>query len=232
EVLASLPELAAQGEIAERRAAYRILARHAEPVAAETLARDLARLEQGLVPDELALDLVEAAAAQGSPELAAAVARRRATPSGEPALAPYLDGLFGGDAARGSDVFQRVDLSCTRCHAWWADASERVGPNLFGVGRRLTRLQLLESIVHPNRRTTPGFGSRVFFLADGRTVSGRVTEESDSLVRLFDANNNPLALARAEIEEERADLSAMPEDLVRTISAREMRDLLEYLGRL
>ncbi|HEX6884192.1 MAG TPA: PQQ-dependent sugar dehydrogenase, partial [Planctomycetota bacterium] len=47
EVLASLPELAAQGEIAERRAAYRILARHAEPVAAETLARDLARLEQG-----------------------------------------------------------------------------------------------------------------------------------------------------------------------------------------
>jgi quinoprotein glucose dehydrogenase len=232
EVLRSLPEVAAQGEIAERRAAWRILARHAEPVAAETLARDLARLEQGLVPAELALDLVEAAAAQGSAELAATVARRRATLGGEPALAPYLDGLFGGEAGRGSDAFQRVDLSCTRCHAWWADASPRVGPNLFGVGARLTRLQLLESIVHPNRRTTPGFGSRVFFLSDGRTVSGRVYEESETLVRLFDANNNPLALERSEIEEERADLSAMPEDLAKPITPRDMRDLLEYLGTL
>jgi hypothetical protein len=51
-------------------------------------------------------------------------------------------------------------------------------------------------------------------------------------VRLFDANNNPLALERAEIDEERADLSAMPEDLAQTIGPAEMRDLIEYLAGL
>jgi putative heme-binding domain-containing protein len=107
-----------------------------------------------------------------------------------------------------------------------------VGPNLFGVGARLTRLQLLESIVTPNRRTTPGFGARAFFLADGKVVSGRVYEENDTLVRLFDANNKPIALERATITDERTDLSAMPEDLAKTISLSQMRDLLEYLAEL
>jgi len=230
EVLASLPALAAEGEIAERRAAYRILARHTEPVAGETLARDLAKLDHDLVPAELALDLLEACETQGTPALKEAVERRRAAHSGDAQLAPYLDSLFGGDRDEGSTVFQRVDLSCTRCHAWWKDADERVGPNLFGVGQRLTRLQILESIVGPNRRTTPGFGARAFFLADGRVVSGRVFEESDSLVRLFDANNNPIALERSTITDERTDLSAMPEDLAKTITPHEMRDLIEYLA--
>ncbi len=232
EVLASLPEVAAQGEIAERRAAYRLLAQHAEPAASEALARELGRLEDELVPAELALDLLEACEKQGTPALKEAVERRRTARSPDTALAPYLDALFGGDSGRGSDVFQRVDLSCTRCHAWWKDADERVGPNLFGVGQRLTRLQLLESIVGPNRRTTPGFGARAFFLADGRVVSGRVFEESDTLVRLFDANNNPIALERSTITEERADLSSMPEDLGKTIPPAEMRDLLAYLANL
>jgi quinoprotein glucose dehydrogenase len=232
EVLASLPTLAAEGEIAERRAAYRILARHAEPVASETLARELANLERDLVPAELALDLLEACETQGTPALKEAVQRRRAAHSGDAQLAPYLDSLFGGDSDRGGKAFERVDLSCTRCHAWWKDADERVGPNLFGVGARLTRLQLLESIVTPNRRTTPGFGARAFFLADGRVVSGRVVEENDTLVRLFDANNKPIAVERSIITDERTDLSAMPEDLAKTLSPSQMRDLLEYLAEL
>ncbi len=232
EVLAALPALVTQGEIAERRAAYRLLAARPEPASAALLAAELARLEAGLVPAELALDLIEACRGQGAPELGARLDRRAAARTADPELAPWLDTLFGGEAARGSAVFQRVELSCTRCHAWWEGAAERVGPNLFGVGQRLTRLQLLESILVPNRRTTPGYGARAFFLADGRVVSGRVYEESDTLVRLFDAENNPVALGRAEIEEERADLSAMPEDLEKGLSPGELRDLLEYLSGL
>jgi len=232
EVLASLPTTLEQGEIAERRAAYRILARHAEPAAGELVARELERLHAGLVPAELALDLVSSAEGRAEPRVQELLARHRASRAADPLLAPYLDGLFGGDPRRGNTVFERVDLSCTRCHAWWSDAAERVGPNLFGVSSRLARLQILESIVGPNRRTTPGFGATVFFLEDGRIVSGRVVEESESLVRLFDSNNDPIALDPAEIDERRADLSSMPEDLAQSISAAEMRDLLEYLAGL
>src|SRR5262249_47221405 len=157
-------------------------------------------------------------------------ARHRAARGADPLLGPYLDGLFGGDPERGGAVFQRVDLSCTRCHAWWPDAAERVGPNLSGVAQRLTRLQTLEAILAPNRRTTPGYGATVFFMKDGRTVSGRVAEETPTLIRLFNANNDPIALDPAEVEERRADLSAMPEDVAKSISRTEMRDLLAYLG--
>ncbi len=232
EVLAALPAILEHGEPSERRAAYRILAERAEPDCAALLAAELGKLEAGELPPELALDLVLACERQGAPELRARLARRQAARAQDPVLAPWLDTLAGGDAARGSDVFQRVELSCTRCHAWWRDAAERVGPNLAGVGQRLTRLQLLESILAPNRSTTPGYGMRAFFLADGRVVSGRVFEESATLVRLFDAQNNPLALDRAEIEEERPDLSAMPEELAKGLTPLELRDLLAYLAQL
>ena len=232
EVLATLPGILAQGEIAERRAAYRYLGASREPSSAELLLAELAKLEAELLPAELVLDLVLACERNGSAGLQEHLARRAAGRTNDAVLAPWLDTLLGGDRAAGEHVFQRVDLSCTRCHAWWGHAAERVGPNLFGVGQRLTRLQILESILAPNRFTTPGFGARAFFLADGRVVSGRVFEESDTLVRLFDAENKPVALPREEIVEERADVSAMPEDLAKGLRPSEMRDLIEYLSGL
>ena len=39
-------------------------------------------------------------------------------------------------------------------------------------------------------------------------------------------------LAKSEIEEERADVSAMPEDLAKGLRPVEMRDLIEYLAGL
>ncbi|HZO08015.1 MAG TPA: hypothetical protein VFC77_01445, partial [Myxococcota bacterium] len=221
---------ASEGEIAERRAAYGILGRQGGNKAVDVLVLELERLLENLVPAELALDLLQACEMQHDARIAEMLETHRQMNSADPDVGPYLDALFGGDAQLGQAVFERVDLSCTRCHAWWPDAAERVGPNLSGVGARLTRLQILESILTPNRRTTPGFGARAFFLRDGRVVSGRVSEETDTLVRLFDASNNPVALERAEIEEERADLSAMPEDLAKSITPAEMRDLLEYLA--
>jgi quinoprotein glucose dehydrogenase len=232
EALATLPRILVHGEIAERRAAYRILAERSEPASAALLLAELVKLEAELVPVELALDLVSACERQGSPELRERLAQRAAGRTSDPLLAPWLDTLFGGDRERGSQVFQRPELSCTRCHAWWVYSGERVGPNLVGAGQRLTRLQLLESILAPNRQTTPGYGTRAFFLADGRVVSGRVYEESETLVRLFDAQNNPIALDRGEIEEERADLSAMPEDLAKSLDPGALRDLIEYLSSL
>jgi quinoprotein glucose dehydrogenase len=228
----SLPALVEGGELAERRAAYRILARQRDPEALELLRRESVRLAADLVPAELALDLVLACEAQGDAGLAAELARIAARRAADPALAPYLDGLFGGDAQRGQHVFERVDLSCTRCHAWWQGADPQVGPNLWQVGQRLTRLQLLESILVPNRRTTPGFGATALFLLDGRIVNGRVLEETPESVRLLTSESKVVSVPKGEIEEQRPDLSAMPEDLVRSLSREELRDLLEYLARL
>jgi len=235
DALVSLPAILEGGEITERRAAYRILGRMG-PGAKKHILAELELLEAGLLPQEFALDLVQAAEmyAQFDPIAADVAARldvlhlsRRA----EPELAFWVDGLFGGDPDRGREVYQRTELSCVRCHET-GDDTMRVGPDLRGVSRRLTRLQMLESIVLPNRRTTPGFQGTVFYMLDESVVNGRMLEETADGIRVIDSDGVTTTLDPAEVDERRADLSAMPEDIVKSLDRSEMRDLLAYLGDL
>jgi quinoprotein glucose dehydrogenase len=232
EALPSLPAILEKGETAERRAAYRILARSDDARATELLAGELERLADGVFPDELELDLVLAVEARADARLTELAGRRSAAAVRDPELAPFLDGLHGGDAERGDEVFRRLDLSCVRCHRAEEGGAEQIGPDLAGVTRRLSRIQVLESIVTPNRRTTPGFDGTVLFLFDGDIVNGRVIGEEDGVVRLLDADGNVIEVETSEIEERRPDLSAMPEDLAKELTREEMRDLLAYLASL
>lgn len=230
--LARLPDVLAQGELAERRAALEILGRTEAAGAVALLAAELERLVGDVFPSELALDLVLAAEARADGGLDGQLARHRAPRVADEALAPWLDGLFGGDAQAGEEVFERPSLSCQRCHATWDGGPRRVGPDMRGVGRRLARVQLLESIVAPNRRAAPGYGGSSVFLTDGRSVSGRVVEETDEQLVLQDADGALHELPRAEIELLREGLSAMPDGLADALTRQDMRDLIEYLAGL
>jgi quinoprotein glucose dehydrogenase len=232
EALPALPPILENGEIAERRVAYRILGAERDPRARALLAGELERLASGYLAAELAFDLARAVEASQDPALAARLAELAAPRAGDPVLAPHMDLLFGGDPGRGREVYQRVELTCWRCHAVEPGEPRGVGPNLAGVSRRLTRLQMLESIVAPNRHTSPGFAATVFFLRDGPTVAGRALERTDEIVRVLLASGEIVELDPAAIEEERADLSAMPEDLTQLLAPADLRDLLAYLGSL
>ncbi len=232
EALPALPAILENGEIAERRVAYRILARHGEPGALELLRGELELLARGTLAAELALDLALAVETNGTDELEARLSELERPRQEDAELAPFLDALFGGDEERGSEIYQRLEISCWRCHATTPGGSQQVGPNLAGVSERLTRLQMLESIVAPNRHTSPGFASTVFFLRDGPTVSGRVLERTAELVRVLVSTGEIVEVDPAAVEEERPDLSAMPEDLVKLLTREELRDLLAYLGSL
>ncbi len=224
-----------QGGLHERRAAYARLAGLAhEPRALELLAHEARRLDAGLVADELALDLVLAIERSGSPVLALLLEERtRRRRAADPELAPWLDALHGGDAARGRTVFERADLSCLRCHATDAQAETLgVGPNLADVGARLTRLALLESIVAPNRHVSPGYESTTFLLDDDRVLVGRVLAEDGERVLVVDAEGVETELPLAAIQARRTGLSAMPEGQGELLTREDLRDLLEYLARL
>jgi putative heme-binding domain-containing protein len=47
---------------------------------------------------------------------------------------------------------------CVRCHTV-GDSESTVGPSLNGVGARLSRAELLESMLDPNASVTEGFGA-------------------------------------------------------------------------
>src|SRR5690606_36030151 len=100
--------------------------------AVDLLTREALRLELGGVPEELILDLVLACEQQQSPSLEALLAAHRARRGATALLlAPWLDGLHGGDAELGRRVFERADLSCVRCHTAGEEVpGGGVGPDL------------------------------------------------------------------------------------------------------
>ena len=125
-------------------------------------------------------------------------------------------------------------MQCVRCHVS-AEVAEAVGPDLTGVGGRLARLQILESILDPNKRIAPGYGTTKLILDDGTAVSGRVLGDADDAseeLRVLDADGNVTTVSAARVVERRPGISAMPEGLAAALSREEMRDLIEYVAGL
>ncbi|MFN0009777.1 MAG: PVC-type heme-binding CxxCH protein [Planctomycetota bacterium] len=220
--------------IAERRVALQGLGRIADPKADELLLAALERQSLGLFPAELALDLSLAAEARSGESVKAALsARREARQAADEALASYLDCLNGGDSEKGRRVFrENVSLACLKCHVASDGDGGIVGPKLEGVGKRLSRLQLLESILDPNRTLSPGYEGVVFSLADDTFVEGALVSETPETVRVRKADGTEVELAASEITGRRKGLSAMPDGLRQFVSREDMRDLVEYLGGL
>jgi quinoprotein glucose dehydrogenase len=222
-----------EGELGERRAAYRVLGELRDDASTRLLGEEMDKLARGLVPAELALDLRAALAAHGSTLSQSLRDAARARQAALPDLAPYLDSLFGGDAQVGRALFREKEaLACLRCHRIEDGSAPGVGPDLRGIGRRYARLQILESIVAPNARTAPGFENTLIFLDDDTHVEGRILSEDERQIHLIDAQGHTIDVEKQRVESRKVGLSAMPEGLGQHLSTAEMRDLIEYLATL
>ena len=240
--LPRVPALLEQGELPERRAALGILA-DAEGAqvdeARALLDGRLGELVTGTWPAELRLDLVLAAEellprAEGpaAEDTRALLAGHHARLEGDDELlAPWVDGLFGGDADAGRGVFERNEMQCQCCHVSAGDGPT-VGPELAGVGRRLARRQILASILDPNRRIAPGYLTERLTLTDGESVAGRVLGEADGTIRIQDAEGEVTEVRAEDVVARRPSISAMPEGLAAALTREEMRDLIEYVAGL
>src|SRR5678815_3475832 len=87
--------------------------------------------------------------------------------------------LRGGDSRRGRRVvMEGAAAQCTKCHNFGTGAGASVGPSLREVGSRLTREQLLESLLEPSAQIAPGFGAVQVTLKNGQRVFGTLREET------------------------------------------------------
>ncbi len=137
----------------------------------------------------------------------------------------------GGDEGRGRELFEsRVELSCLRCHPHDAGDAPGIGPSLDGVGSRLSRDELLESILRPNATISDGFGAETIRTDDDRVVVGRVVAETADALELLDDRGELWVIDRARIAERVPALSAMPTNLPDFMTPEELRDLVEYLA--
>jgi putative heme-binding domain-containing protein len=107
-----------------------------------------------------------------------------------------------------------------------------VGPNLSGVAGRLTRDQLLESLLDPSARIAAGYGTVSLTLKDGKQVSGTLREETATEIVVM-TGTPPVEqrIATTEIAQRTNPVSAMP-PMGALVKPRDLRDLVAYLSTL
>ena len=105
-------------------------------------------------------------------------------------------------------------------------------PTSAGIGGKQKREYLLESIVDPNKQIAQGFETVVLTLTNGNVVSGILKGEDAKEVKLMTAEGQLLTVPKAKIDERARGKSAMPEDVVKHLSKRDLRDLVEFLANL
>jgi quinoprotein glucose dehydrogenase len=183
--------------------------------------------DSGLLP-ALELDFLEAAAKR--PALKARVAKYEAERKAEDPLGAYRETLQGGDAAAGRRIFfERSDVQCIRCHQIGNEGGQ-VGPPLTKIPEEKTREYLLESIVLPNKQIAEGWGQTAFQLQNDSVEVGRVEKETEAAVTLVLSDGQRKVIAKGDIKARKAALSSMPEDLVKQLTKRDLRDLVEFLA--
>ncbi len=133
----------------------------------------------------------------------------------------------GGDEKSGIKVFERA---CGACHRH-GELGKKFGPELTDVSARLSREQLIRSIVWPNEEISKGYETVMVLTYDGQPFNGFVLSEDDDEITLGVANGKQVTIDKAEIElRQPIKASSMPEGLLETIAPGEFLDLLEFLS--
>jgi putative membrane-bound dehydrogenase-like protein len=147
-------------------------------------------------------------------------------------LPPVADLLKrGGRADRGKAVFAGVG-TCAKCHVVGGEGKS-VGPNLSGIGAKLSKSVLYESILAPSAAISHNFETYTAILADGRSVSGLLVSKSPEQVVIRGADGIDQTLPTGDVEELlKQPVSLMPADLAAVMSAEELVDLVAWLETL
>lgn len=245
------------GKLIEQREALRQLGRMKQDRAMELVVQELGKLVSEELPPELELDALlagEDAAAQHELSGRERIKRRaQIAPlvesyqqrSAQKTLSDFRSVFHGGSATRGQNIFLRnAQVQCIRCHRVDKNGISRVGPDLSDVGLRLSREQIVESLVQPSAKIAKGFEQVTLVTLDGQVVSGIVGEETKESLTILPTNptdqltgntksndTRGITIPITEVDVRTKTLkSAMPDGIHNQLTLAELRDLVEFLA--
>jgi putative membrane-bound dehydrogenase-like protein len=191
----------------------------------------LEKMAAGRVPADIYLELAEAIDSSGSPALINRYKQLSASLSPDSLAAAYAGTLLGGDPDKGRRIFYRnQSAQCIRCHSY-DDLGGNAGPRLNGIGRRLTRQEILESLINPSARLAPGFGIVTLELKDGKTVSGILHGENNTSLTIKVGDQQNEVIRKDQVARRVNAASSMP-DMKYVLSKKEIRDVVSFLAEL
>jgi putative heme-binding domain-containing protein len=133
----------------------------------------------------------------------------------------------GGDAVKGSAVFAKA--TCDKCHG--ADGQEAsVGPDLTSLTRRLTRKEILQSILHPSHVIADQYATKTLRLPDGRQIAGIVAPGSSGEITVLQADGERITVPETDVNTlTLSGTSIMRTGLIDPLTLEEITDLFAYL---
>jgi quinoprotein glucose dehydrogenase len=234
EKVQNLVAVVRNGSATDQQAGIEVLGGMKNAEAQNALGVFFDELVAGKLAREVHADLVDTMQASGVPTLEAKLEAYRKSKSVDSLALAFKDSLLtGGDPRRAQAVFvENQAAQCLRCHAVGKQGGSDVGPNLAGIASRLSREQILESLIEPNARIAPGFGVVSLTLKNGQKVDGTLRSETDTEVVVV-TGTPPVEqrIAKADIAQRTNPVSAMP-PMGSILKLREIRDLVAGLATL
>jgi putative heme-binding domain-containing protein len=138
------------------------------------------------------------------------------------------DKLSKRNYQRGRNLFHAT--SCAKCHRL-AGEGGAIGPDLSTAGKKFSMTDLVDAIVDPSRVISDQYGSHQILTVDGEVLIGRAVQVGDQwYVYQADPNATAVILQPDDIESmQPSAVSQMPEGLVDSLNAEELRDLIAYI---
>ena len=189
----------------------------------------LRQLIAGDVSESLVLDILQSSTARKREELQPLLRQYQNILPADDTLASFLSCLHGGSVEKGRNLFfHNGDIACSRCHRHKGTGGQ-IGPDLSTIGERLSRLQLLESLLEPNRQIAKGFESIVLTTDQGKILTGILQKEGSGHVDLRTLDGEMIRVPKPLIESMDRTDSAMPGNLTDQINVQQIRDLIAFL---
>jgi len=126
--------------------------------------------------------------------------------------------------------YYRVVGSTMTAKTWSASSVIRIGACVWNPNG--SWCYLLESICRPDAAIAKGFETTVIANDAGQVYSGIVRAEDDGFLELVQSDGQVRRIDTADIVARRTGKSAMPDDLIKQMTMRELRDLVAYLASL
>jgi putative heme-binding domain-containing protein len=138
-----------------------------------------------------------------------------------------------GNPLRGKELFfSEQQVACSKCHSV-DGTSSKAGPDLFAVGDKFPRQELIVAVLEPSAAIAVGYGTTIVETKSGEEHQGILKEATADWIELMDADVRTVRIATRDIQEQRGStVSLMPEGLQAGMSQQEFADLIEYLVTL
>jgi len=138
-----------------------------------------------------------------------------------------------GNAAHGRELFNDEQrAACVKCHSV-DGASGKAGPDLFAVGDKFPRRELIRAVLEPSAEIAIGYGTTIVETKSDEEFQGVIKESTAEAIDLIGADGKHVRIAAQDIKAQRGStVSLMPEGLQAGISHEEFTDVIEYLVTL